>query len=82
MTSVEETIRMPAWRIVSPVKASTRPLNVSRTTSPVNLKISPALCRRPRTRSPGPGASRSGSTGSEGSGAGGSGGGGGGAEVS
>ena len=35
MTSVEPTIRMPAWRSVSPKKRSTRRLQTSRTMPPL-----------------------------------------------
>ena len=41
ITSVEPTIRMPAWRSASPKKRSTRRPHTSRTTLPVKRAISP-----------------------------------------
>ena len=41
MTSVEPTIRMPAWRSASPKKRSTRNPHTSRTMLPAKPAISP-----------------------------------------
>ena len=54
MTSVEPTIRVPAWRSASPKKRSTRKPHTLRKTLPVK----PAICR-PATHSRGKASSRS-----------------------
>ena len=48
ITSVEETIRIPAWRRASPANRNTRRLNTSRTHAAANLTIRPALTSHPR----------------------------------
>ena len=48
MTTVEPTIRMPAWRSASPKKRNTRRPHTSRTMLPVNLPISPVVASHSR----------------------------------
>src|SRR5450755_2460406 len=48
ITSVEETIRIPAWRSVSPKNRSTRSVSTSRTICEPNLTISPNASSHPR----------------------------------
>src|SRR5579859_1751113 len=48
MTSVEPTIRIPAWRRASPKNLKTRSPKISRRTWPMNLTSSPKLSTQPR----------------------------------
>src|SRR5579884_3321256 len=48
ITSVEETIRIPAWRNASPKNRNTRSRNTSPTIREVNLTISPNDSTHPR----------------------------------
>ena len=48
ITSVEETIRIPAWRSASPKNRNTRSRSTSPTIREVNLTISPNDSIQPR----------------------------------
>ena len=47
ITSVEPTIRIPAWRSASPKNLNTRSRKISPTTRALNLTISPKLSIQP-----------------------------------